>query len=146
VKIEKFLNASPIFSVIDTGRSLENLITKFFESEDVHYLQAMTLAALFFEDDGAKPQDLAMTLKTTKGNMSHCISDLESKKLIRRNLVKGDGRSFQIILTDLGKEKTLKIIRFFDSTQNIFEKTLSEDSVQNLITNLKQIESILITS
>jgi DNA-binding MarR family transcriptional regulator len=59
----------------------------------------LVLAAIFFEKKGGvKPSYLAETLQTTRGNVSHCISSLEAKGLLRRRIDAEDARALELVL------------------------------------------------
>jgi DNA-binding MarR family transcriptional regulator len=54
--------------------------------------------------------------------MSHILSHLESKGLIKRILNPQDARQFFIQLRPEGKRRAIELIKFFDRLQSRFEK------------------------
>jgi DNA-binding MarR family transcriptional regulator len=80
MRIEAFLRESPLFAVTSTARHFESLTTRVLEEVDLRFLEALVLAAIFFEvPRPVRPSSLAETFGTTRGNVSHCVSSLEAK-------------------------------------------------------------------
>ncbi len=89
--------------------------------EDVHFIQALILTGLFFEDKPTQPSQLAKVLKVGRSNISHCLRDLEKKQLIERSIHRSDARAYLIELTKNGRRKASKLIRLFDFAQEKME-------------------------
>ena len=70
-----------------TMRRMEASLNAILREEGLTFFEALMLAAIFFEKKGGiKPSDLAETFQTTRGNVSHCVSSLEAKGLVRVEL------------------------------------------------------------
>ncbi len=83
MRIDAFLRESPMFAVNRAARRFESLAARVLAADDLGFLEALVLAALFFEAPRqVKPSQLAETFSTTRGNLSHCISSLEAKGLL----------------------------------------------------------------
>ena len=93
MRIESFLRQSPIFQASRIARRMEASLNVLRE-EELTFFEALVLAAIFFEKKGGiKPSYLAETFQTTRGNVSHCVSSLEAKGLVRRRIDPEDARA-----------------------------------------------------
>ncbi len=80
MRIESFLQQSPVFQASRTARRMEASLNAILRDEGLTFFESLVLAAIFFEKKGGiKPSALAETFQTTRGNVSHCISSLEAK-------------------------------------------------------------------
>jgi DNA-binding MarR family transcriptional regulator len=94
MRIEPFLRQSPIFQASRIARRMEASLNLVLRDEEVTFFESLVLAAIFFEKKaGVKPSYLAETFQTTRGNVSHCISSLEAKGLVRRRIDSEDARA-----------------------------------------------------
>lgn len=143
MKIKKYLQQSPIFAL---NAAYENVIPKLnkqLKVDQLNLLQGLVLTALFFEDrNDVNPSSLAEVFQTSRGNMSHIISDLEYRGYIKRVLNEKDARGFKIELKSDGKKKALALIKFFDRLQNIFEKNMGSQTCQKTVDGLHAISEI----
>ena len=73
MRIESFLKQSPVFQLSHSTRRIEVLLNRALHHDGLTFLEALVLAAIFFEKKGVKPSDLAGTLRMTRGNISHAI-------------------------------------------------------------------------
>ncbi len=95
------------------------------KKENLNLLQGLVLTALFFEYRAdLSPSQLAEVFQTSRGNMSHILSDLEYKGYLRRVVNPKDARQFKIELKPDGRKKALALIRIYDKLQDFFEKSL----------------------
>lgn len=123
MKLEKYLRSSPVFALNHAYEAVVSRINSELRKSGLNLLQGLVLTALFF-DEGQEiiPSQLASLFKTTRGNMSHILSHLESKGLIKRILNPQDARQFFIQLRPEGKRRAIELIKFFDRLQSRFEK------------------------
>ena len=64
MRIDAFLNESPMFAVNRAARRFESLAMQVFAEDNLNFLEGLVLAALFFEAEKAvKPSQLAETLQ-----------------------------------------------------------------------------------
>lgn len=140
MKIKKYLEQSPLFAL---NLAYEALITDFnrlLREEEVNLTQGLLLTALFFENKtDIRPSDLAVALRTSRANISHNISYLESKKWVRRQVDEKDARSFQLELRPEGRKKALVLIKAFDKAQDRFEKELGVGPCQKLVSTILKL-------
>ncbi len=133
MKIKSYLQESPVFALNSAYEAIISHINKILKNEEVNLLQGLVLTAIFFE--GTKllnPSSLAEQLKTSRGNMSHIISHLEYRGLVKRVLNTEDARQFHIELRPTGRKKALTLIKYFDQLQHCFEKELGVKNCQQI--------------
>ena len=144
MKILKYLEQSPLFAV---NSAYEVVISKFnnrLKKEEVNLLQGLVLTALFFEEkNDLTPSVLADLFKTTRGNMSHIISHLESKGWVKRVLAPKDARVFTIELRPEGKRKALSLIKIYDQAQSTFEESIGLTNCLKMTTNLHKMTATM---
>src|SRR5277367_1504319 len=125
MRIEAFLRQSPIFQASRIARRMEASLNVILRDEDLTFFEALMLAAIFFEKKGGiKPSDLAQTFQTTRGNVSHCVSSLEAKGLVRRRIDPDDARAFQLVLLPAGKRRAARVVGILDQMQLRFEESV----------------------
>ncbi|MFN3454220.1 MAG: MarR family winged helix-turn-helix transcriptional regulator [Pseudobdellovibrio sp.] len=125
MKIKKYTNSSPIFAINTCYEGLISVVNQSLKQEEVNFLQGLILTALFFENsENVTPSTLAETLQTTRGNISHMISYLEAKNLVKRSVNPSDARQLIITLKPDGRKKAIRLIKYYDKIQEKFEKQL----------------------
>lgn len=140
MKIQSYLRQSPIFVLNSVYERTIPRLNKELKKEDLNLLQALVLTALFFEDrTDVTPSELTKTFCTTKANMSHIISRLEELGLIKRTLNENDSRMFYITLKSEGRKKSLKLIKYFDELQDLYEAEFGSMSLQKILSLLIKI-------
>ncbi len=125
MKIDKFLESSPLFILFATHAEIIGGFQNRFAKENVHFLEALVLTGLFFEEKPVRPTELSKAFSTTKSNMSHTLRGLEKKGLIERKTSNKDARAYLFTLTREGKKKAPKLIKIFDSTEQQIEKAFA---------------------
>ena len=65
---------------------MEASLNALLKAEGLTLSEAMVLTAIFLEKKRVRPSELAATFETTRGNVSHTISSLEAKRLVRRRI------------------------------------------------------------
>src|SRR5713226_7551275 len=111
MRIEAFLRQSPIFQASRIARRMEVSLNAILRDEELTFFEALMLAAIFFEKKGGiKPSGLAETFQTTRGNVSHCISSLEAKGLVRRRIDPDDAWAFQLVLQPAGRRRAARVV------------------------------------
>jgi DNA-binding MarR family transcriptional regulator len=142
MRIDVFLQESPMFAVNRAARRFESLAMQVFAADDLGFLEGLVLAALFFEAQRAvKPSQLAETFSTTRGNISHCISSLEAKELLQRKIDPDDARAYLLTLKPQGKKCAVRVIGAFDKLQREFERELGKPALAEMIESLRQLEA-----
>jgi DNA-binding MarR family transcriptional regulator len=134
MKIEKYLQQSPIFAISATYELIIPKLNRQLKKDNLNLLQGLVLTALFFEDRAdISPSELAKVFQTSRGNMSHILSSLEYNGFVKRVVHKKDARQFQIELKAEGKKKALSLIRFYDRIQDLFEKELGSNACKKTV-------------
>lgn len=143
MRIESFLSQSPVFQISRTARRLDALLTRILHDEEVTFFEALVLAAIFFEKKrGVKPSELAETFQTTRGNVSHCISSLEAKGLVRRRIDPEDARAFQLTLQPAGRKRAARVVGILDQMQSRFEQNGGTRGLEAMLLQMFIVESL----
>ena len=142
MRIDAFLHESPMFAVSRAARRFEALAVRALAADGLNFLEALTLAALFFEAPRpVKPSQLAETFGTTRGNVSHCISSLEAKGLMQRTIDPQDARAYQLALKPQGKRTALRVIATLDNLQKKFENEIGKTALGEMLRALRKLEA-----
>jgi DNA-binding MarR family transcriptional regulator len=143
MRIETFLQQSPLFEVSRAARKLDAHLARILQTEGITFLEALALIAIFFEEpSAARPSQLAVTFSTTRGNISHCLSSLEAKSLVRRRIDPEDARGMLLQLRPQGRRCALEAIRTLDHMQKQFEKKLGTANLKAALQAIQQVEEI----
>jgi len=131
-----------MFAVNRAARRFESLAMRVFAADDLGFLEGLVLAALFFEARPLMPSELAETFKTTRGNVSHCVSSLEAKGLLLRKIDPEDARAYQLTLKPQGKKCAVRVIGVFDKLQREFEREIGKTALVEMLKNLRRLEAL----
>ncbi len=143
MRIESFLRQSPVFQVSRSARRMDASLNLILRDEGVTFFEALVLAAIFFEKKGEiKPSDLAETFQTTRGNVSHCISSLEAKGLVRRRIDPNDARAFQLLLQPSGRKRAARVVGILDRVQSRFEETVGVTRLEAMLAQMGAVEDL----
>ena len=143
MRIESFLRQSPIFQTSRMARRMEASLNLVLRGEGLTFFESLVLAAIFFEKKGnVKPSYLAETFQTTRGNVSHCISSLEAKGLVRRRIDADDARALQIILLPAGRRRAVRAVGILDRMQRHFEETVGVATLEAMLEQLLSVEEL----
>jgi DNA-binding MarR family transcriptional regulator len=143
MRIDAFLEESPMFAVNRAARRFESLTAQVLAADRLGFLEGMVLAATFFEaPHPVKPSQLAETFATTRGNVSHCISSLEARGFVQRKIDPADARAFQLTLRPEGKKCALRAIGAFDKLQKEFESEVGKNALADMLKTLRKIEAL----
>jgi DNA-binding MarR family transcriptional regulator len=111
-------------------------------ADNLSFLEALVLAALFFEAPRqVKPSHLAETFATTRGNLSHCITSLEAKGLIQRKIDTQDARAYLLTLKPHGKRCALRVIAALDCLQKEFEGEIGKTALAEMLRSIRKLEA-----
>jgi DNA-binding MarR family transcriptional regulator len=144
MRIDAFLQESPMFAVNRATRHFDALTAQVLADDKLNFLEGLVLAALFFQaPDPVKPSQLADTFATSRGNISHCISSLEAKGLLQRRIDPEDARVTLLSLKPPGKRCALRVIGAFDKLQNRFEQEIGKAALRFLLKDLRRLEALL---
>jgi DNA-binding MarR family transcriptional regulator len=123
---------------------MEVALNLILREEGLTLFEALMLAAIFFEEKkgGIKPSDLAETFQTTRGNVSHCVSSLEAKGLVRRRIDEDDARSFRLALQPMGKRRAARVAGIFDRMQTHFEENVGVAKLAGMLEQMRAVEEL----
>ncbi len=131
-----------MFAVHRTARRFDSLASRILAADEIGFLEALVLAALFFEAPRpVKPSQLAETFASTRGSLSHCISSLEAKALLQRRIDPRDARAYLLTLRPLGKRCALRAIAALDRLQKEFEDELGKPALAAALIALGRLET-----
>ena len=121
MRIETFLEQSPIFCVTLAARRFDALTARLLEADGLNFLEALILAALFFESQAAvKPSQLAETFGTTRGDPE-------------------DARAYHLALKPFGKKAAMRGIGALDKVQREFEKEIGKDALHSALQVIRSL-------
>jgi DNA-binding MarR family transcriptional regulator len=143
MRIETFLKQSPVFQVSRIARRMDASLNLLLQNEEVTVFEAMILAAIFFEKRGEiKPSALAEAFQTTRGNVSHCISSLEAKGLVKRRIDAEDARALQLVLQPAGRKRAVRVVGILDRMQRHFEEKMGVSKLETMLEHLHSVEDL----
>ena len=113
------------------------------QDEGVTAFEALILAAIFFEKRGEiKPSAMAEAFQTTRGNVSHCVSSLEAKGLVKRRIDPEDARAVQLLLRPQGKKRAVRVVAILDRMQRRLEDGVGAAKLEGMLAQLGAVEEI----
>ena len=143
MRIEAFLEHSPMFALSRAGRRAEALALRVFAADSLNLLEGLVLAALFLEAPAAvKPSSLAVTFRTSRSNISHCLSLLEARALIQRRIDPDDARAYAILLRPAGKRSALRVIASFDELQRRYETAAGKGALRAALDLIAKLDAL----
>jgi DNA-binding MarR family transcriptional regulator len=145
MRIDAFLEQSPMFAVNRAARRFESLTAQVLAGDGLSFLEGLVLAAMFFEAPlPVRPSELAETFGTTRGNVSHCVSSLEGKGLLQRKIDPEDARAYQLTLKPQGRRCAVRVIGAFDKLQTKFEREIGKTALGEMLKSLRRIEALYV--
>ena len=131
-----------MFAASRAARQFEALAVRVLAPDRLSFLEGLTLAALFFESPRpVKPSQLAETFATTRGNVSHCISSLEARGLLKRRIDPEDARAYQLTLRPQGRRAALRVIAELDKLQKVFENEVGKAALTAALKALRELDA-----
>ncbi len=142
MRIDVFLSESPMFAVNRAARRFESLAARALAADGLGFLEALVLAALFFEAPRqVKPSQLAETFSTSRGNLSHCVTSLEAKGLLLRKIDPEDARAYLLTIKPQGKRCALRVIAALDRMQKELEEEIGKPALAEMLKSLRKLEA-----
>jgi DNA-binding MarR family transcriptional regulator len=112
-------------------------------SGNISFLEALVLVSILFEEPKAiKPSELADTLGVTRGNISHCISTLEAKGMVRRRIDPADARAIHVSIRSEGRTHAMRVVRALDRLQKDFERHVGASELQAALSVIGKVERL----
>jgi len=122
---------------------MEASLNLVLREEGLTFFESLVLAAIFFEKKGGvKPSYLAETFQTTRGNVSHCVSSLEAKGLVRRRIDAEDARALQLVLLPAGRKRAARVVGILDRMQRHFEEKIGVAKLEGMLEQLHSVEEL----
>ncbi len=122
---------------------MEASLNLVLREEELTFFESLVLAAIFFEKKGGvKPSYLAETFQTTRGNVSHCVSSLEAKGLVRRRIDTEDARALQLVLLPAGRKRAVRVVGILDRMQRHFEEKVGVAKLEGMLEQLHSVEEL----
>jgi DNA-binding MarR family transcriptional regulator len=147
MRIESFLRQNPVFQTSRIARRMEASLNLVLRDQDLTFFESLVLAATFFEKKGSvKPSYLAETFQTTRGNVSHCVSSLEAKGLVRRRIDAEDARALQLVLLPAGRKRAVRVVGILDRMQRHFEESVGEARLEAMLEQMHVVEKLCSTT
>lgn len=144
MRIETFLRQSPLFVVRRASSRFDSYFAGILRNRNLSFLEALVLVSVFFEEPKTiKPSDLAATLGVTRGNVSHCISTLEAKGMVRRRIDPDDARAIHVLLKPEGRSHAMRVIRILDRLQKDFERHIGVARLEAALSAIGNVEQLL---
>ncbi len=141
MKIENYVQNSLLLAIGTSYDTIWRDLNLKLKKENCNLLQALILISLFFESsDSVTPSQLAKIFHMTRGNVSHCISHLESRGWVKRHLDENDARSYRLILKSDGRKVATRLIKIIDEIETFFEDAFGKQSLRNTISAIWRIE------
>jgi DNA-binding MarR family transcriptional regulator len=141
MKIKQYIQRSLLLAIGTSYDTVWKELNTRLRKEECNLLQAIILISIFFEpSETVTPSTLAEIFRTTRGNISHCLSHLEKKGFIKRQLDSSDARKYRLTLTPEGKKLALKLMKMIDAFEDTFEKRIGKQNVHKLIETLHELQ------
>ena len=143
MRIEVFLQQSPIVQTSRIARRMEAYLNVLLKNEDVTGFEALVLASIFLERSGEiKPSALAQAFETTRSNVSHCISSLESRGLVQRKIDPEDARAVRLVLRPQGKRCAARVVGILDRLQRRLEDGIGAGKLEAMMRQMFEVEEL----
>jgi len=128
MKIENYLEKSPVFSILELARLTQNKLKQELGEYDLSYYQALILVALHVEQNPTtQVKELVDSFPITKGAISQNISILESQKLVKR-VSTNDKRMTLVKISSKGIGLAQELMGVFERSERSFEKILNKET------------------
>jgi len=142
MRIQSFLQQNPVFQTSRIARRMESSLNAVLRQEGMTLSESLMLAAIFLEKKRVRPSELAQTFETTRGNVSHCISSLEAKRLVRRRIDPEDARGFLLELEPAGKKRAARVAGILDRMQSQMEGEVGASKLENMLKQMDAVEQL----
>jgi DNA-binding MarR family transcriptional regulator len=142
MRIESFLEQSPVFQASRVARRMESSLNALLKAEGLTLSESLMLTAIFLEKKRVRPSELAATFETTRGNVSHTISSLEAKLLVRRRIDPEDARGFLLELEPAGRRRAARAAGILDRLQAQFEEELGTAKLETMLRQMSVVDEV----
>jgi DNA-binding MarR family transcriptional regulator len=137
MKIQEFTSKSFIFAIAHSYDVIWRKFNGKLKTHGCSITEALVLIAIFFEDPKyANPSAIAEALRTSRGNVSHCLGKLEVQKYVRRELSNQDSRRLSVSLTPAGTKLTHSLIAEIEQIEGYCESHFASRDQAAILTAL----------
>jgi DNA-binding MarR family transcriptional regulator len=137
VRIREFISKSYIFAIAHGYDVVWRKFNGRLKARGCNINEALVLIALFFEEDKqANPSAIAATLRTSRGNVSHCLANLERQKYVRRALSERDARRLSVHLTAAGTKLAQTLIGDIEGIEDYCESHFRREGLEMVLGHL----------
>lgn len=141
MRISEFISKSYVFAIAHSYDTIWRKFNGSIRKGGCNITEALVLIAIFFESEQkAYPSAIAEAIRTSRGNVSHCLARLERKKMIRRELKPGDARRLMISLTPSGEKLVSKLMTEIEKIEDHCDGLLGKFGQKELIRSLFGID------
>lgn len=143
MRIDAYLQQSPVCEINRAFRRINQHLTRLLLPTGLHLVEALVISSILFEEPGTvTPSLLADTFAMTRGNVSHCISSLEAKGLLSRQVDAEDARVCHLRLKPAGRKCAMQVVSTLDRLQRTFEKRIAPAELQGAIRTSRAVEKL----
>jgi DNA-binding MarR family transcriptional regulator len=143
MRIETYLQQSPVYEISRAFRRVDQHLTRLLLPTGLHFVEALMISSVLFEEPGTvTPSQLAETFTMTRSNISHCISSLEAKGLISRQVDAEDTRVCHLRLKPAGRKCAMQVVSILDRLQRTFERKIMAAELQGAIRTIRAVEEV----
>jgi DNA-binding MarR family transcriptional regulator len=116
MKIEEYLSKSAFFKLDELHARLMSLLEGELAKAECNLTEALILLGVYFEkDERVTPSMLWASLRTTRSNISHHVTKLERRGLLKRETAAQDARKYPLALSPKGRVLATRLIRTFEA-------------------------------
>ena len=121
---------------------METSLNALLKQEGLTFTESLTLAAIFLEKKRVSPSELALTFETTRGNVSHVVTSLEAKRLVRRRINGEDARGFLLELEPAGRRRAARVAAILDRIQALMETKMGSSRLESMLRQMTEFEQL----
>lgn len=126
MKLEKFINESPIFSIELSNRMIGAGLREKLSEYGINTTQALILACIFFEKK-TYPSNIAKLFHLPKAVISQHLSKLFELGYIIRKVDPDNAKKISLTLEPAEKKNILKIIGIIQKEESKIEKNIGKN-------------------
>lgn len=127
-----------------TGLLLRKVAARVFKETELSEAKFNILRILHHDKASSFTQNaLSRRLLVDKSNITGLIDKLEDQRLVKRKKVKGDRRSYNIILTKKGREITERTEKIYLETVNKLLEDFSQEEMNNILQVTRKLRKVI---
>jgi hypothetical protein len=140
MRIDAFLQQSPMFAVNKAARRFESLATEVFAADGLNFLEGLVLAAMYFEAPRpVKPSQLAETFANDAGQCEPLRFVARGHGFFAEKIDPEDARAYQLTLKPLGKKSAVRVIGVSTSCKGSFEREIGKTALGEMLKAIRKL-------